>query len=231
MNENKEKAPKEKVKQHPIAEAFEYLEILVFAAAAVLLLFTFGIRPCTVDGSSMHDTLENKQMLIVSDILYTPDNGDIVVFHQSDNPKPNLNKPLVKRIIATEGQYLKLKYTFVESSDYTDIYYLKMDVWVSDDATFSDSEKLDESHIDFESISMKNEFNYLAQIYSHYLSRCEKTDDGEYVFETTVPKGHIFVMGDNRFNSDDSRLNVGFVDNRCILGKVALRLSPFGKVQ
>jgi len=231
MNETQEKTPKEKIKQHPVAEAFDYLEIFVLAAAVVLLLFTVGIRICTVDGNSMYDTLEHKQMLVVSDVFYTPDNGDIIVFHQSDNQNPNLNKPLVKRIIATEGQYIKYKYTFTECSDHTDVYYLKMDVWVSDDATFEDSEKLDESYIDFEAISIKNEFDSLAQNYSYYLSKCEKTADGEYVFQTEVPEGHVFVMGDNRFGSDDSRLGVGFVDNRCILGKVAFRLFPFGKVE
>ena len=229
MNSNEQK--QEKTRQHPVAEAFDYLEILVFAAAVVLLLFTFGVRLCTVDGNSMYDTLEHQQMLVTSDIFYTPENGDIIVFHQSDNANPNLNKPLVKRIIATEGQYLKIRYVYEESSAYTDIYYLKMEVWVSDDSSFDASEKLDESYIDYETISTKNEFNELYYNYAHYLRKCNKVTDGEYVFETQVPDGSVFVMGDNRFGSDDSRLNVGFVDNRCILGKVAFRISPFGKVQ
>ena len=90
------KAPKKEKKKQPlVCEIFDYLEIFVFAATAVLLLFTFSIRLCTVDGDSMFDTLKNGQMLLVSDIFYTPDNNDIIVFHQSDNSAKALNKPVV----------------------------------------------------------------------------------------------------------------------------------------
>ena len=53
---------------------------------------------------------------------------------------------------------------------------------------------------------------------------------GGEMAEVTVPAGHIFVMGDNRQNSTDSRnAIVGFVDISDIKGKVVFRLLPLKK--
>ena len=59
----------------------------------------------------------------------------------------------------------------------------------------------------------------------------------EYILEktrgsyplSTVPEGHIFVMGDNRNNSEDSRFaDVGFVPYHLIKGKAVLVFWPIG---
>ena len=60
----------------------------------------------------------------------------------------------------------------------------------------------------------------------------EKYEVEENVFEYDVPEDKLFVMGDNRNNSTDSR-RIGFIDPSDVLGKAVLRLYPFdsfGKV-
>ena len=57
-------------------------------------------------------------------------------------------------------------------------------------------------------------------------------DYSTYTFETVVPEGELFVMGDNRNHSLDSRsTSIGTVDQRRLLGRVILRFSPFGAVK
>lgn len=77
-------------------------------------------------------------------------------------------------------------------------------VEIKDDAVFVNDERLEESYC-------KN-----------------KTMNKGFVGKQTVPEGCVFVLGDNRENSHDSRSSdIGFVNTKYILGKVLLRIFPF----
>ena len=181
-----------------LAKAFDIVEMLTVSVVAVLLLFTFFVRLCQVDGNSMNKTLLNKERLLTTNLFYEPKQGDIVVFHLSND---YYQQPLVKRVIATEGQTVKLNFN-------TGVLEV-------------DGKVLDETYIfvDMGYYVQKNEFD---RYYIH------PDENGDTVFEARVPEGHLFVMGDNRNHSTDSRSHlVGFVDKDCILGKAIVRISPF----
>ena len=184
-------------KEGLVSSIFDYLEILVFSVCAVLLIFSLFGRICRVDGGSMMRTLYDGQTLVTTSLV-TPENGDIIVFHQTSDTVPRLNEPLVKRVIATEGQTVRIDF------DRGEVYV--------------DGKLLDESA--YISLLYKNPYT------NKYFESGEW--DGSGVFETTVPDGCYFVMGDNRNNSLDSRsAEIGCVDARRVLGKVVLRLHPF----
>ena len=209
MNEQNEKAltpneenPKQPEQSSAAHTLFDYVEMLVWTVSAVVLLLTFVFRICVVSGPSMNNTLLNGERLLVSDLFYTPETGDIVVFHQTSEYYDTFNEPIVKRVIATGGQYVKID-------------FIANKVYVSDDDTFTDDEILNESEYAL--------FENPDGIWREALSK-------EYTIYQ-VPDGHLFVMGDNRNISADSRRpEVSFVDERRVLGKVLFRITPLSKL-
>ena len=173
------------------ASLLDTLEMFVFALCAVILVLISVFRLCTVTGPSMENSFYEGEKLLVTDLFYTPERGDVIVFHQTGA----LNEPIIKRVIATEGETVSILY--------------------EKDKMIVEITKLDGSVIVLE----EDEYvNYNGNRF--YLSDT-----------VTVPEGHVFVMGDNRTVSKDSRdVQIGCVDERRILGKVIFRLTPFSRM-
>lgn len=168
----------------------EQIELIVIAFAAIVLIFSFLFRTCQVSGPSMENTLLNKETVIASNLFYTPERNDIIVFHQTGVK----NEPIVKRVIGLPGETVNIEYT-----------YDTMKVTIIDQN--GNATVLDEPYIKYEG----------APIY--------------YDSSTYVEEGTVFVLGDNRNNSADSRIGwIGLVDTRRILGKVIFRVTPFSRM-
>ncbi len=186
---------------------YDWVELIGVALISVLLIMTLGVRHSPVIGSSMYPTLIGQptayadnhyadsgkyDILLISGLFYTPEYKDIVIIQHPNKPA----EPLVKRVIATEGQHIKIDFE-------------NWKIWV-------DGQLLQEDYINYiEGTPMSSGLSYTAP-----------DDDG--IWEGTVPAGKIFVLGDNRNNSQDSR-NLGYIDTRWIVGRVILRLSPFDR--
>ena len=180
----------------PLSHAiFEWIELFALSLAAVILIMTFFIRHSPVVGTSMVPTLHGGDVLLLTQVGFTPETGDIVII-QTD--KDDFRRPLVKRVIATGGDTVRIDF----------------ESW----QIFINGILLDEDYLD---TTDKSEVMYLYSIQQYF----EKVDELHAIYEAVVPEGHLFVLGDNRQNSKDSR-DIGFVDERHVIGEVIYRILP-----
>ena len=160
-----------------------YLHDLCWMLSVVLVLFLVFFRIIVVSGPSMKRTLlDGDYLLLYSNLFYhQPQRGDVVVVSKQSYDN---GKPIVKRVIATEGQTVD---------------------------------------IDFETGEVSVDGTVLQEDYINALT----TVDGGVHFPLTVAEGCIFVLGDNRGISKDSRYpDVGQIDKREVLGKAIFLMYP-----
>lgn len=156
---------------------------LAVVAAMAVLIATLWMPVLKITGSSMSPTLNNGEMVAAIRTKHFK-SGDVIALYYD-------NKILIKRVIATAGQYVDIQ---------------------EDGTVLVDGGVLDEPYIEEKS---KGECNIQLPY--------------------QVGDGQIFVMGDDRAISLDSRTTaVGTIGEEKILGRVIFRVWPwsgFGRVQ
>ena len=181
MRKQDKKEPEKKLT--PAQNLVLYLHDLLWMLAVIMVAFLVFFRIIVVSGPSMKQTLlDGDYLLLISNLFYhDPKQGDVVVVSKRSYDD---GKPIVKRVIATEGQIVDMDF--------------------ENGIVYVDGLPLEED----------------------YVNTPTNLDEGT-VFPQIVEEGCVFVMGDNRNNSKDSRSpEIGQVDTRQILGKVALLLFP-----
>lgn len=147
------------------------IQTILFTA----LIIYFIAQATIVQGSSMEPSLTTDQRLIIEKVSYyltQPERGDVIVLNI-----PDVEVPLIKRVIATAGETLQ----------------------IINNRVFINGIELTED----------------------YLGNIQQRNFGP----VTIPTNYVFVMGDNRTVSNDSRM-FGAVPVSQVLGKAWVAYWP-----
>lgn len=202
--------------RHPILrDILSLVSFVVLVVAGTVILNAYVFRSYNVVGSSMAETLVEKDRLVVNRLAvtwahfkgeeYVPERGDIIVFANGESTGPLtceppigiMNQYIIKRVIAFPGERVTVKDGVL---------------------TVYNEENIDGYQPDEE-------------------WRKSETDgpkaytSGEV--DVVVPEGELFVSGDNRegSHSNDSRNGLGTVPYCRIVGPVLIRLFPLNKIR
>ena len=168
-----------------MSSVYDWIRCILFAIAIVVFCLTFLFRLVDVEGSSMDTTLATNDKVIVTNLFYTPQDGDIIVISHG----AEYSNPIIKRVIATEGQTIKLDY--------------------ENDKIIVDGIEISEPYLDGSTFGGNMGDNDIPEV---------------------IPEGKVFVMGDNRRVSMDSRsTEIGLIDVSNVIGKAQFVAFPFSQ--
>lgn len=202
-------------------DIIEWVVCIIIAIALALIVKYYLVTPTIVKQVSMSPTLENNDRLLLNRWGRTtkskPKRGDIITFEAPSIKNNTFNKvneqdsrAMYTRSI--DGLLKKFLYYVVEVTKES---YIKRvialegeHITISEDGmVYINGEKLEES----------------------YLQEGLKTKRTGEFYDLTVPESYVFVMGDNRNKSCDSR-EFGCIPLEKIEGKVICRFWPLNKM-
>jgi signal peptidase I len=197
--------------------------IIVIAVLVSFLVKTFVVRSFFIPSASMEDTLVIDDRILVDEL--TPSwagysRGDIVVFRDPGGWLPPSPEP--ERTPIESGIDWVLSLVGLSASD-SDDHLVKRIIGVPGD------------HVECCNALGQLSVNGVPVDELDYLKLpAGDRQASNSAFDVTVPKGSLWVMGDNRDNSQDSRYNTdqpgdGFVPLDNVVGKVFLRTWPFDR--
>ncbi len=194
-------------------------EIITVVGTALILSIivrTFLVQAFYVPSESMENTLLKNDRIIVSKIstkLTGIHKGNVIVFH---DPGKWLGEGFPNPYDTKIGHILQFT-GIVPSNSGNDL--VKRVIGTSGDTI---------ECCDSQGRIMVNGVG----VDETYIKPGNGTD--QVKFKVIVPKGEVFVMGDNRGNSEDSRfhldLNNGMVPLKDIVGRVAVKVWPFNRI-
>lgn len=199
----------------------EWGPCILIAVIIVILIEIFVGFPTVVSGASMDSTLKDGQRLWISKIgLEThkyPQRGDIITFEAPSTTyitkaSYNLNEPKAKYKNASKGidkKIISIINIFGKTS------FIKRVIGLPGD------------HIEIKNKSVYRNDQILNE---EYLDAGTVTDSAEGLFlDVVVPDGYVYVLGDNREVSGDSR-RFGCIPVEKIEGKAVFRFWPLNKI-
>lgn len=196
-------APPKKQRNPVLAFLSELPGLILMAFVLALVIKSTLLQAFWIPTGSMEPTLIPGDRVIVSKVPYyfhDPRHGDVIVFEEPD-PAKEPDRGVWGAFVHWLGQ--GLGFTPPDNPD-----YIKRVIGLPGDIVQGKRDGVYVNHV---------------RIVEPYLAQ-----DTQPFPRTTVPEGKLFVMGDNRANSLDSRFGLGFVPIDRVIGKAALVIWPPG---
>jgi len=197
-----------------LKEIWEWIYTIAIALIIVFLIKGFVFEIVKVDGSSMDPTLIDGDRLIVTRLGYEPVQGDIVILDSRYKDREKYFEKLANEEGKEElSAFSKLIENFDLPEDLEKRYYVKRIIALPG-----------------QTVDIRDGKVYIdgAVLKENYYKGITTALDSHMEFPQTVEEDMVFVMGDNRPHSKDSRsTDLGQVPYDAILGKSQIRIWPF----